>query len=306
MITKETFLKLNYVVDNEYLDKYLNLINENLNTKKIKFETNVHHIIPRHYFTHRNLDIDNSKENKVNLHFKDHMLAHFYLSGCTNGRDKYWNLYSIYLLSGRTKDIQYIESIKSLEDFEFVHNTAIQSDYNHRKGSKVSDDTKDKMKKACQLRLSLYDPPTKGRVWINNGNKDYMIPKDELDGYIKDGFVKGRLYRHSTETKEKIGKEAKKRVITDEFRKKMSEIAKKQVHSAEQDKKHSEWMKEHCCGSNNPFYGKCHTKESNEKNRQSHIGRVWMTNGEQLKSVKKEEVDYYLNLGYIKGQKIKK
>ena len=139
MLEKQKFLKLDYFIDNEYLDKYIDLINKNLKTKKVKFETNVHHIIPRHYFTHRNLDIDNSKNNKVNLYFGDHLLAHFYLSGCTIGRDKYWNFYSIYLLSGRTKDISYIENIKSLDDFNALYNNSIKSEYNHRKVRKARD-----------------------------------------------------------------------------------------------------------------------------------------------------------------------
>lgn len=305
MYNKEKLLQLNYFIENEYFEKYLNIIEKNKKTKKIKFETNAHHIIPRHYFIHNNLNIDNSKENIVNLYYKDHMLAHFYLAGCTIGRDKYWNLYSIYLLSGKSTNLSYIENIKSLEDFDFIYNNAIKSDYNHRKGSKVSDETKDKMKKAQQLRVKLHGATNKDYVWINNDIKDYMIPQDELENYLVDGFKKGRLYRHSKEVKEKIGEKAKKRIITDEFRKKMSEIAKKQIHTSEQNKAHSEWMKKHSIGSRNPFYGKHHSKKSNEQNRQAHLERVWMTNGEELKFVKKEEVDHYLSIGFIKGRKIK-
>ena len=93
---KEKLLETGYFEDNEYFDLYLNLILENKNTKTEKFITQKHHIIPRHYYSHNNLTVDNSKDNLVNLKYADHMLAHIYLSGCTKGKDKYWNLYSVF------------------------------------------------------------------------------------------------------------------------------------------------------------------------------------------------------------------
>lgn len=303
MLKKENLLKINYFIDNEYLDKYINLINTNRNTKKIKYETNLHHIIPRHYFTHNNLDIDNSKENKVNLYFKDHMLAHFYLAGCTKGQDKYWNLYSIYLLSGKSTNQLDIEFIESLEDFNFIYENSIKSEYNHRKGCKVSEDTRNRMKEAQQLRVKKFGATNKNYVWVNNNIKDYMIPRDELELYEQDGFKKGRLYKHSKETKEKIGEKAKNRVISDDFRKKMSEIAKKQVCSEEKRKKLSEYAKARV-GEKNSFYGKKHSKESNLKNRLSHINKIWVTNGYITKMIEKEDLDLFISKGFIKGRKL--
>ena len=95
MLTKnEIKLKLlssNLVVDNEYLDKYVKLIEDNLTTKRKKFVTQRHHIIPRYYYKLNNLPVDNSKDNLVNLPYKYHFLTHLYLSKCsiTEEFDKY-------------------------------------------------------------------------------------------------------------------------------------------------------------------------------------------------------------------------
>ena len=103
MYTKEYLLSTGYFIDNNYFNLYYNLIC-NSGVQKEKFKTNMHHILPRHYFKKRNLKLDNSQDNIVTLLFKDHMLAHLYMSGCTTGQDKYWNIYAILQLSGRVTD----------------------------------------------------------------------------------------------------------------------------------------------------------------------------------------------------------
>lgn len=92
MVIQELKLKLlniGYFINNEYLDKYCELIINNLNTKKERPKTQSHHIIPVSYFKISKLSIDNSKENRVNLLYKDHILAHYYLCLCTKGKFKY-------------------------------------------------------------------------------------------------------------------------------------------------------------------------------------------------------------------------
>lgn len=86
---KVKLLNTNYFIDNEYLNKYCELIELNKNTKKERPKTQSHHIIPVSYFKISKLPIDNSKENKVNLLYKNHILAHYYLCLCTNGKFKY-------------------------------------------------------------------------------------------------------------------------------------------------------------------------------------------------------------------------
>ena len=87
---KVKLLNTNYFIDNEYLDKYCELIELNKDTKKERPKTQSHHIVPVSYFKLSKLPIDNSKENRVNLLYKDHILVHYYLCLCTKGKFKYY------------------------------------------------------------------------------------------------------------------------------------------------------------------------------------------------------------------------
>ena len=73
------------ILDNNYLNMYVDLVFNNLGQEKIKFETERHHIIPKSYFKQIGLQdksIIDSEDNIVNLSYKNHILAHYYLYKC--------------------------------------------------------------------------------------------------------------------------------------------------------------------------------------------------------------------------------
>lgn len=85
---KYQLLAYGLVKDNKYLDLYLQLIIDNLQTEKTKFETQQHHCIPLGIYC-KAFKINVPKVNLrklseilvpdnliVNLKFKDHLLAH--------------------------------------------------------------------------------------------------------------------------------------------------------------------------------------------------------------------------------------
>ena len=81
---KQKLLSFEFVVDNEYLDQYCDLIIENKANKPIKSETNDHHIIPKHYFLKQHQVVDNTEDNIVTLYAIDHILAHWLLANCSS------------------------------------------------------------------------------------------------------------------------------------------------------------------------------------------------------------------------------
>lgn len=103
---KESLLSAGIVEDNEFLDNYAQLILDNRDTDKIKFCTQIHHILPRSYFKQNKLDIDDTEDNKVNLLFKDHILAHYYLANCGVGDFKYSNQVALFQMLGRKREDQ--------------------------------------------------------------------------------------------------------------------------------------------------------------------------------------------------------
>ena len=90
---KTRLIELGYI-DNEWLDKYLEIIEANLETKKSKKSTQAHHAIPVNaYWTsnepyNRREALKLAKEDEVNfvvnLLYKDHLIIHSYLTLCTN------------------------------------------------------------------------------------------------------------------------------------------------------------------------------------------------------------------------------
>ena len=88
MELKTILLQLNIVEDNEYLDKYCELIETNKVTKRVKGKTHKHHIIPKSYYKINGISVDNSPNNLVNLLFKEHMRNWQYLY------EKYPELYA--------------------------------------------------------------------------------------------------------------------------------------------------------------------------------------------------------------------
>ena len=86
-------LELGYI-DNEYLDKYLEILEANLNTPVNRGSTQEHHAIPVNSYWTFNMPY-NRKEAiklarldkinfKVNLLYKDHLVIHSYLTLCTD------------------------------------------------------------------------------------------------------------------------------------------------------------------------------------------------------------------------------
>lgn len=302
MNIKQTLLDTEEFVDNKFLDEYVSLMQSNIDTKRVRCKTNNHHIVPRYVYKKKNLSIDNSSDNMVNLLYRDHILAHFYLSGCAIGQGKYWNLYAIYKNSGQKyfnkSDLDFVEN---LDSFQKIYEEAVHGVPNHRKGDKVSQATIEKMQFAQKLRCTERGPSNAGYVWINNGVKDTMIPKERLTVCLNNGYVKGRLYTHSEETKAKLVTYGKR---SEEFCEKMRQIALKQPKkTAEAIEKNRKFLIEYYKTHENPFSGKKHSAETLAINRAKHLGKIAINKDSVVKMIVPEQYDMYALNGWNRGRK---
>ena len=90
---KSKLLELGYI-DNEWLDKYLEMLEANLSNKRDRQRTQEHHAIPvNSYWTsdepynrQEALKLSRLDETNfsVNLLYKDHLIVHSYLTLCTD------------------------------------------------------------------------------------------------------------------------------------------------------------------------------------------------------------------------------
>ena len=91
-LLKTKLVELGYL-DNEYLDKYIELVFVNLNTKKTR-SSQAHHVIPVIDYWNSDEPYDRQAALKltrqdatntvINLLYKDHLLAHAYLTLCSD------------------------------------------------------------------------------------------------------------------------------------------------------------------------------------------------------------------------------
>ena len=79
---KQKLLGLGVFVDNEYLDLYCSLIESKAEPKRIKYRTQLHHVIPRCFYESKELADKDPENLKVHLRYEDHILAHYYLVPC--------------------------------------------------------------------------------------------------------------------------------------------------------------------------------------------------------------------------------
>lgn len=303
---KQKLINTGDFIDNEFLDKYIDLVDKNKSRKSESCKTNSHHILPSYYYRHHNLEVDNTPTNRVNLLYRDHMLAHLYLSGCTTGRNRYWNLYSIFMMPGQkycTDDE--IKFLQSLDEYQKLYEEAISAAPNHRKNTHVSEETRKRMKAASKLRAELYENANKGRIWVCNDVEERMIDVNEKQHYINNGFREGRLYKHSPETLDKIKLKTTGQKRSAEFCERMRENAYRTMHfhTQESHKKQGKTLSDFYKTHVNHFKGKSHTEESKQKMRDTLTHKVTINNGEKTIRVMDYNLQKYLDDGWKLGRK---
>ena len=97
-----------------------------------------------------------------------------------------------------------------------------------------------------------------------------------------------------------------------EFAEIVSQSAKAAYNSALHDIEKMMKIKEEKHGSSNCWLGKRHTEKSKEKMRKtknlgennSQFGTCWINNQIEVKKIKKEDLPFWLNLGWSKGRKL--
>lgn len=95
-----------YFIDNEYLKKYCQLIERNRRTPLRGGQTHKHHIVPKSWFKLTHTDINNELNNLVNLPYREHFLAHYYLCLCTSDPFRYANQLALMCLQSlKTKNV---------------------------------------------------------------------------------------------------------------------------------------------------------------------------------------------------------
>jgi hypothetical protein len=172
---KEKLLATSLFIDNAFFQSYIELIEKNLLTEPQKSTTQKHHIFPKCLSKRLNLMIDNSSANLVNLLYKEHILAHYYLIYATE--DRYLKTANIHAFNKLLKMQGHWLDEASLQDL--LHK---QQEIYEQTGS---------------LRSELSRRINSGGCYVNNGIKSKHIQLNELDTYLAQGWKRGQIQNHS-------------------------------------------------------------------------------------------------------------
>lgn len=220
VILQNKLLGTGYFNNDEWLDKYIKLIINNNLSKKIKYKSAKHHILPRCYYTLNNIEVDNSSENTVFLLHADHVLAHLYLALSTSDASfRRKNLSSMWFVLSKSsasrpqciKDnpneisnlISYIESLKSdklliyekpKEACQVVTGSTWYNNGDIEKYFSETDVIPDGFIKG-RLSSDKYHTNAIDRIWINDGVHQLHIKVEESYQYLEQGFTTGMMYR---------------------------------------------------------------------------------------------------------------
>lgn len=225
-MTKNDLLSYGIFKDNEYLDRYIEIINK---PEEDLIIIHKHHIIPRYYFKKRNLNIDNSSKNIVKLSPANHALAHYYL--IYSSIDESTAIANIHAFNKITRKQFYSMSTNNeLNEILLNANVLAQLEHDYRVilnkrnnsgGCYVKKDGKSKHIKLSELESYLSNGWQKGQYQkpsIKKGTTKRMIKDgkvknvkiDNIEAYLKLGWQLG-YYKHTEEFKKKMSEREKGR-----------------------------------------------------------------------------------------------
>ena len=281
----EKLLSTNIFLDNEYLLKYIDLVENN---KTIRSNiTQDHHIIPRVYFKLNNLPVDDSDSNLVTLTYFNHVLAHYYLSLCTTGQCRYGNQMAFLGMFGRS----YLE-VTEEDIFEKF----------------------DKYNQICQEARLVNSESHKGKVSWNRGLHYSVGPcpeekKDKIRGKIK-GLYKGHVFIHNEYSEKHVSPELVEQYLNEGWQlgrhpttlETLSKIDHHNDPRGMQGRKQTEYQKQRASEANS------HPRSEEARNKQKETLALNFRNGKYIfmrkpNNNRKVKVaitnkEKYLNLGY--------
>lgn len=177
MTQKTRLLETGMFLDNEYLDKYIELISSCALSERTLYSTQRHHILPVAYYKKLKLPVDNSNSNVVLLAYKNHILAHYYLTFCTVEWLRGKTASAFMILTALKEYLSEAELVLDLPRLEELYTYGIQ---NRAESSKIAN-------------LGKHTNNHTGKIYMNDGVVNVCVFPEYAEELYEQGFVKGRL-----------------------------------------------------------------------------------------------------------------
>lgn len=327
-----------YFEDNDFLKSYVELIISNMDTPKKRFFTESHHIIQKAYFKDigiKDNSIINSSDNLVNLTYRDHILAHYYLYHCSiNEHIKQSNLIALINMTNEKKHLDDIEGlIKELDLYENMRREWLLWLSNKTKGTKNPKISK-------WLRENHFDCSDENNsmareVFVYDINTGCLITKygaqcvasRELDiPHIKEKLNKSKFgvfimddkviskkfpfdrnsvenelkYRDNLKSKTRKDRVFKCKICGNPYIKKLNDYDY-EIYLEKYN--HTDLGRCGTCGINGSYFkNRPKSSEHRLKISESAKGRHWINNGVLQKQVHDDIIEKYFENGWSKGK----
>ena len=329
---KDKLLSTFLFEENEYFKKYVELIESNIKTKQQKFKTQKHHIIPRIAFQLYNWEGCEADENKVNLLYRDHILAHYYLALADKENSfKYKMVCAINFILGKATQVKL--NVNELKNFT-LNLDLYQQLYEESKKyfakliegttHDTSEETKQKISKA-----------NSNRIYVNkDGVVRALKDKDEVELFLANGWIlgnpkcqnrdvkKGYTIVHKNDIEKYIKKEELQIYLNNDWLRGRSEAHKEATAKATASYMQSISVEErkkfgHACtwkGQTRPnadeigkkvsakLKGRKQSEKQKLQNSLNKKGTIHMTNGIKDIMIKSEQEQEFINIGYYRGR----
>jgi hypothetical protein len=188
---KLKLLATDYFEDTDFLDKYVDLIFINQHTLKDSFRTQSHHIVPRCLAEALGQEVDNSTGNLVNLIYRDHILAHYYLMRASKNQSFRANMaYSVQFVIAAISDKTEAEILKELPQIQECYEIMRQAKLTYKHSDEV------------KVKLAI---STSGRAHISKNGINKNVKIDELQNWLDQGWVRGWQANYKASNRQKIG-----------------------------------------------------------------------------------------------------
>lgn len=326
---RERLLSTDLFLENDYFEKYIDLINNNLITKKQSFKTQCHHILPAVVFKLNNWSNKDDKRNLVNLLYKDHILAHYFLALCCKDEELSYKMYcALNFILGKIKQnnidtMEFEVFLKSLPKYQELYEKSKQHCAAKIRGTthNTSDETKAKISAANRGRVYINKDHTiksikpenldlflndgwaqgnpnsnkrnvrKGCTIVHKDNIEKYIERVDLEKYLEEGWVRGRSTAHKLATK--IGTQSYFNSLSElDKRKKYGTCGHLGIKCSDETKQ--KMSKAHL--------GKKISTEQKLKISQQMKGKIHMTNGTKDIMIFPDREQEFILLGYYRGR----